>query len=286
MSKLALLALAAGLVALPGAASAQVVTNPGPNVMVRQHGGAFMHPGPNFPRHRLRNGFFVHPFFFGPQFHVQNWQLYGFSAPPRDHRWVRHFDDAYLIDREGRVADHRYGLDWDEYGERWEVEDGIPSYYGRNEWRPGPEDYAWFERHGYGDDRDEREYAGHRRGHGYDDDRDGEREYAGHRREHRYDDDRDGYDHDRDGTAAGPYGGCGPSPCGGYAPAYGYGGYGVVAYPIIIETTVVTGGGCGCTEVIEEVVEVSERPRRYRRRAQPPRRHAPPPPPPPAGERG
>ena len=253
MNKLALFALAAGAAVLPAAASAQMVMQPGPHVVVRQHGGMFMHPGPNFPHHRLRNGFFIHPFFFGPQFHVQNWQLYGFAPPPRDHRWVRYYDDAYLIDREGRVRDHRYGLDWDQYGERWEMDDGIPSYYGRGDWRPGPDDYAWFERHGYGDERD-------------------------------YADDRGGY-----GPPPGA-GGCHPQmPCGGYGPAYGGYGYGYgIAYPIVIETTVVTGGGCGCTEeVIEEVVEVRERPRRYRhRRPAPPRQAAPPPPPPPAGERG
>lgn len=276
MNKLALFALAAGAAVLPVTASAQVVTHPGTNVVVRQHGGFtappgffFMHPGPNFPHHRLQTGFFIHPFFFGPQFHIQNWQLYGFPPPPRHHRWVRHYDDAYLIDGDGRVRDHRYGLDWDEYGERWEMDDGIPSYYGRGDWRPGEEDYAWFERHGYGRDRR------------------GERDYA---------DDRDGYRRDRRGDYADDRDGYGPPPgamgyhpqmpqaC-GYGPAYNYGGYGYgVAYPIVIETTVVTGGGCGCTEeVIEEVIEVRERPRRYRHRRPAPRRHSAPPP---AGERG
>lgn len=263
MNKLALLALAATAALLPaGAAQAQS----GPNVVVRQHGGPFMGPGGHFRHRRLERGFFIHPFWFGPQFHVQDWQLYGFPAPPRDHRWVRYYDDAYMIDREGRVRDHRYGLDWDEYGERWEMEDGIPSYYGRGDWRPGEEDYAWFERHGYGRERDgERDYAHDRR----------RSDHGG------YDDDDDGYGYGDDGY--GPPGGCRPAPrgpCGGYG-GYGY-GYGV-AYPIIIETTVTT-GGCGCTvveEVIEEVVEVRERPRRQRR-SPPPRRRAPPP----AGERG
>src|SRR5690349_3694262 len=72
------------------------------NIMVQHsggfsHGGGFvggMHPGPNFRHHRLQRGFMVHPFWFGPQFHVQNWQLYGFGAPRRDQRWVRYYDDA------------------------------------------------------------------------------------------------------------------------------------------------------------------------------------------------
>ena len=39
------------------------------------------------------------------------------------------------------------------YGERWDEEDGIPSYYGRNDYHPGARDYEWVEEHG---DRDER----------------------------------------------------------------------------------------------------------------------------------
>jgi hypothetical protein len=247
---LATIAISAALVALP--AQAQVAGG-GANVVVR-HGGNFMggmHPGANFRHHRLQRGFMVHPFWFGPQFHVQNWQLYGFAQPQRDQRWVRYYDDAYLIDREGRVADMRYDLDWDEYGEDWDLDDGIPHYEGRNDWRPDDEDYAWVE--------------GNRRGHPGPDFDDGD--YADHGFRRRL-----------------PNPGCapGPQPCGGqggYAyPGYAYPGYGYgVAYPIIIETTVTT-GGCDCEEVIEEVVEVRQRPQRRRVRAVQPR--------PPAGERG
>src|SRR5687768_18603626 len=126
MRKLFLLTLAAGA-ALPTAALAQG-HHPGmpPGHMVHggsgmtmQHGGGFMHPGmhpgPNFPHRRLHRGFVIHPFWFGPQFHIQNWQMYGFADPGRDRRWVRYYDDAYLIDGDGRVVDERYGLDWDEY---------------------------------------------------------------------------------------------------------------------------------------------------------------------------
>ncbi len=272
MRKLILLTLAAGA-AFPTAALAQV-HHPGPppghmvqGGMTMHHGGRGMHPGPNFPHRRLHRGFVIHPFWFGPQFHIQNWQMYGFADPGRDRRWVRYYDDAYLIDGDGRVTDERYGLDWDEYGERWEMADGIPHYYGRGDYHPGDEDREWAERHRG------RDHGGYDQGGGY------AHAGGGH-----------GY------GAAPPCGGpapCGggygygaspchpaPNPCGGYG--YGYYGWGV-AYPIVIETTV-WGGATYYEEVTEEVVEVRERPRRRYHRPPPPRPR--PRPRPPAGERG
>ncbi len=255
MNKLALFATAAAAALIPAtAASAQVVVHHGPGTMTHSRG--FFHGG-MFP-HRLQPGFVVPPFWFGPQFHVNNWQMYGFAPPPPRHRWVRYYDDAYLIDHDGRIRDTRHGMDWDRYGERWDMEDGIPHYEGRGDFRPGPEDYAWVERHrgDHGDDEDYADYGGPDDGPDYG---------PGH----------GGY------GPPGPPPGChpGPQPCGGYAPAgYGY-GYGVLAYPIVIETTVVS-GGCNCVEeVVEEVVEVRQQRARHRPR---PRRPAPPPP----GERG
>ena len=101
-------------------------------------------PGPGFSRRIVRGGF-IHPYWFGNQFQINNWQAYGFANPGDDQRWVRYYDDAYLIDRGGRVVDSREGLDWDQYGERWEVEDGIPSYYGSRDYTPGDEDYDYAE---------------------------------------------------------------------------------------------------------------------------------------------
>ena len=286
MKKIALFALAASAALIPAAASAQgrhggssvtVRHHGGGNVTVRHHGGGFRHPGRNFPHRRLHRGFVVNPFWFGPQFHIQNWQMYGFEAPPRDHRWVRYYDDAYLIDRDGRVRDERYGLDWDEYGERWEMDDGIPSYYGRGDYRPDEEDYDWAERQGGGAYAEGWDYGGYGAGGGY-------------------------------GPPPGPMPGCPmPQPCGGhgggyvhgggagagygyghsggYGAGYGYYGYGV-AYPIIVETTVVTGATAYEEVIEEEVVEVQQRRHHYRppARRSPPRRSPPRRPPP--GERG
>lgn len=259
MRKLAFFALAAGAALVPAAASAQMVVHQGPGVTTTT--GAFQ--GGMFP-HSLQPGFVVPPMWFGPQFTVGNWQTYGFPAPARDQRWVRYYDDAYLVDRDGRIQDARRGLDWDRYGERWDTSGGIPHYYGSGDFHPGAEDYAWVERnHG-----------------GYQQAQVGPYPVPGY-----------------GPPGAQPAGmmpapGChsGSQPCGGgYYGGYGY-GYGVVAYPIVIETTVV-GGGCGCScecgyeEVVEETVEYSRpvhRPRRVVHRRPAPPRRAPPPP----GERG
>ena len=239
----------------------------GPNVVVRHGGGRFMHPGPNFRHHRLQRGFFIHPFWFGPQFHVNNWQVYGFADPGPDRRWVRYYDDAYMIDRGGRVIDMREDFDWDSYGEQWEVEDGIPAYRGSRDYVPDEEDYAWFERH----DGEER----HGDRHGGD----------GHRGGHH----EDGWDEGQSGHGGSGYG------YGGYGYGYGYG----VAYPIVIETTVTTGGYS--EEEVEEYVEVQQarrrvrhvrprcacpRPAAHRPAPRPAPRRAPPRRPPPPGERG
>ncbi|MEA3014529.1 MAG: hypothetical protein QOD42_3074 [Sphingomonadales bacterium] len=238
----------------------------GPNVRMhggntRMHGGGNFsfhrwgpHPGRNFRHSRLRRGFTINPFWFAPQFYIGNWQSYGFAAPGDDQRWVRYYDDAYLIDGGGRVLDERYGVDWDNYGEEWGDQDGIPAY--RGDWREGDEG---------GEDYAEEEY----------------------REEHH--DARGGHGGGYGGPGYGP-----PPPGYGHGAAYGgYYGYGAYAYPIVIETITTTGGGYS-EEIVEEYVEVRQRHRARRPRprcvcAAPPRPVVRRPAPrrrPPAGERG
>jgi hypothetical protein len=131
----------------------------GPNsTTVVRHGGGGTYGGGtwggggtygHYPR-TIRRGFYIPPMWWGPQFQISNWQMYGFGAPGAGQRWVRYYDDAYLVDQGGRVVDARQGLDWDRYGEQWEVTDGIPAYHGSREYTPGAEDYAWGESHGGG----------------------------------------------------------------------------------------------------------------------------------------
>jgi Ni/Co efflux regulator RcnB len=235
----------------------------GPNMHggnVRMHGGGNFsfhrwgpHPGRGFRHSRLRRGGSINSFWFAPQFYIGNWQAYGFAEPGEDQRWVRYYDDAYLIDGGGRVLDERYGVDWDRYGEEWGDQDGIPAY--RGEWRDGGEDYAEEEEY-------REEHHGGRGGRG-----------------------GPGY-----GPPPPGHGGPGYGHGAAYGGYYGYGAY---AYPIVIETITTTGGGYSEEIVEEYVeVRQRHRARRPRVRCQcapPPRPVVRRPAPrrrPPAGERG
>jgi Ni/Co efflux regulator RcnB len=274
MRKLSLSILAASVALLPSGAIAQG----GPPAPPAGHvwhggggmrggamrdGGMMMHrmgpmQGHHFQR-RLQRGFIVPQFWWGPQFQINNWQMYGFADPGRDGRWIRYYDDAYLIDHDGRIRDAREGLDWDQYGEEWDMADGIPAYRGSRDYRPGDEDYAWAE------DHEDHEGHGDREGHM----RHGER-------------------HMRHGGPVGPGYGYGE---GGSTQVYGGGyGYGAYAYPIVIETVTTSGAAQAYSEeVIEEYVQVRRAHHRARPRClcrAPVRRPPPPRPRPPAGERG
>ncbi len=280
MNKIGLWALAASAALAPSIAVAQPVAaghswrggaHPG-NVVVRHGGGAIRHPGnvvvhhggtgvhagQHVRFHRFRPGARIQRFFFAPQFHVQNWQLYGFSQPHPGTRWIRHHDDAYLIDGQGLIRDTRYGLDWDRYGEQWEVHGGIPRYVGRGDYRPDGEDYAYVEGQSgaYAEGWDMSDYA-----------------HAGSLP----------YGPPPPGTYPMPHPGFGY----GYGSAYGAGAvtWGTVGTVTIVETTttVQPAAASYSEEVIEEVVHV-QRPRVRRARRAP--CNCPRPVRPPAGERG
>jgi len=250
MKKLALIAAAAGAAALaPSSASAQVfVGHPGFG------GGGFR--GGGFGGGNFFGGFAFGGFFHQPQFHVQNWQLYGFVQPQPHQRWIRYYDDAYLVDRRGYIYDHRARVDWDRYGEKWARDQrGIPYYVGRGDYHPDDRDY---------------EYV------------DAERRWGG------------GWDYSGYGSACGRPQPCGgatydrgyapppPQPvapacgthyvCGTSSGAYGYSGYG---------SGYGCGSGCGTMIVTEttitpgEVVEVYEEVVETRYATQPPVRHPP-----------
>jgi Ni/Co efflux regulator RcnB len=116
--------------------------------------GHFFNKG-SFNRHsryvRIERGHRLPSFWFSPQYRIDNWQMYGFSPPVQDGHWIRYYDDALLIDRDGVVRDGRWGMDWDGY------QDGRESgYYGSE--ADGFDDYAEGEDRGdyydYSDDED------------------------------------------------------------------------------------------------------------------------------------
>src|SRR4051794_750125 len=209
MRKLSLSILAASVALLPSSAFGQAAP-PAGHGGGNWHGGGSMggswrgggtwHGGTVGPRGHFRHmqrGFIVPQFWWGPQFTINNWQMYGFGDPGADGRWIRYYDDAYLIDHDGRIRDSREGLDWDRYGEDWDMADGVPAYRGSRDYRPDDEDYARGEEH------------------------------EGHMREM----------HEMHMRHGGPMPGPGYAYGGGQTQVYGGGyGYGAYAYPIVIET--------------------------------------------------
>jgi Ni/Co efflux regulator RcnB len=83
-----------------------------------------------------------------PQVQVRNWRTYGFPQPFAGGRWIRYYDDALLIDGNGRVYDSRSDWDWDRYGERWDHDgDGVPVYAGDGGYRHDGRGAEWAERY-------------------------------------------------------------------------------------------------------------------------------------------
>jgi Ni/Co efflux regulator RcnB len=183
MKTLALLACAATAALFPTIASAQ---GPAPQAGHSWREGAVreMRGGPervivrrpherrrfaHIPR--IRQGFIVPQMWWGPQFTIRNWGGYGFPQPFAGGRWIRYYDDALLIDRDGRVRDGRYGYDWDRYEDEWDYDDrGVPVYVGDGDFEPEDRDYAWaerYERHGDRRGGYEGPHRGPVYGHGY-----------------------------------------------------------------------------------------------------------------------
>jgi Ni/Co efflux regulator RcnB len=162
MRKLSLSVLAASIALTPSGAFAQAMPAPGygpqmapqmqmmpPQMMAQQMAPQMAQmPVPQGVPHRLERGGMVNPYWMGPQFGISNWQAYGFADPGPGRRWIRYYDDAYLIDGTGRVVDTRGGLDWDQYGEQWDMVNGIPAYRGSRDFHPGAQDYAYYAAHG------------------------------------------------------------------------------------------------------------------------------------------
>jgi Ni/Co efflux regulator RcnB len=70
-------------------------------------------------------------FWFDPRYQVHNWQDYGLARPGDRERWVRNYDDAVLIDQDGRVIDTAEAIDWDSFGDdRYAARDGAYGYQG------------------------------------------------------------------------------------------------------------------------------------------------------------
>jgi hypothetical protein len=58
-------------------------------------------------------GFLLPSYWFAPSFFITDFAIYGLDTPPYGYRWVRYYDDAVLVDGDGRVWDSVRGVDWD-----------------------------------------------------------------------------------------------------------------------------------------------------------------------------
>ncbi|HYJ51545.1 MAG TPA: RcnB family protein [Allosphingosinicella sp.] len=249
MRTLSLSVLAASIALIPSGAFAQTMPPPGYGPQMAPQMAPMM-PSPNLPR-RLERGWTVNPYWMGPQFTISNWQSYGFADPGTGRHWIRYYDDAYLVDQSGRVIDARGGLDWDQYGEQWDMVNGIPAYRGSRAWQPGAQDYASASAGSY--------QTGTYQTGGY---------QAG------------GYQYGY------PVGAPMPAPMPGPMPATGYGyqvygGYGY--YPVVIYQiggAAAASGAAYSEEIIEEYVEQAQAQRRRPAARRAPVRRPPP------GERG
>jgi Ni/Co efflux regulator RcnB len=58
-------------------------------------------------------GYRLPTYWVAPRFYVTDWSYYGLPAPVSGYNWVRYYDDAVMVDRQGAVYDHRGAIDWE-----------------------------------------------------------------------------------------------------------------------------------------------------------------------------
>jgi hypothetical protein len=58
-------------------------------------------------------GYVLPSYWINPSYRIGNYGGYGLPAPVDGYGWSRYYDDAVMVDRHGRVRDHRSDVDWD-----------------------------------------------------------------------------------------------------------------------------------------------------------------------------
>lgn len=58
-------------------------------------------------------GYVLPPYWISPSYRIGNYGAYGLPAPADGYGWSRYYDDAVMIDGDGRVKERRDGVDWD-----------------------------------------------------------------------------------------------------------------------------------------------------------------------------
>jgi len=72
----------------------------------------FRAPGGWNSYRRLHRGHSLPGYWRGNDFRVQDYLSFGLSAPPSGYSWMRYYDDAVLVDHDGRVWDSIDGIAW------------------------------------------------------------------------------------------------------------------------------------------------------------------------------
>ena len=120
----------------------------------------FRAPGGWNSYRRLHRGHTLPGYWRGNDFRVSDYLSFGLSAPPPGYSWTRYYDDAVLVDRDGRVWDSLDGIAWGGAAAAASASAGIAyadSGAGAGYGPPpriepvDPNDY-------YDDDRDDRDY--------------------------------------------------------------------------------------------------------------------------------
>lgn len=96
----------------------------GPRFQGRWHAG-WHAPGGWAAYRRPIIGYILPAYWSNPYYRLGNYHSYGLPAPMNGYAWSRYYDDAVMVDRRGRVRDHRSGIDWDAQG-RNGVQPGVP----------------------------------------------------------------------------------------------------------------------------------------------------------------
>lgn len=97
--------------------------------------GGMQAPGGWRAYRRPSRGFVLPQYWTAPSFFVVDYSGYGLTAPPYGYRWMRYYDDAVLVDGDGRVWDSVRGIDWDRGRDEGDL--GGYAYYG-DQRRDGP----------------------------------------------------------------------------------------------------------------------------------------------------
>lgn len=76
---------------------------------------------------RPQRGWQMPGYWRSPDYRIQNYAVFGLAAPPQGYGWSRYYDDAVLVDYDGRVYDSVSGLDWRRVDQTYSTGYGYPS---------------------------------------------------------------------------------------------------------------------------------------------------------------